>query len=265
MGKRKILGEIKICSIKKNLFMMKKLILFTIIGIFLISLTSALTFQRETDVNLYLTCISNDSYCSGSAICNISITNPSMILLIDNVAMTNNGCYHNISLNATHTANNGEYAWTMYCNDSGTTGVESGTFMITPNGTIPTTAQGIMYSFLMIICITILSFCIYGGAALKGDNEFHMGKLISINFIKYVKMGLFFLSYLFFIFVFYLAWQISANFLWITAGSDIFRLMFIILWIILAPLFIAFVIIALVKFMADLRLEELAKRNLRTR
>lgn len=245
----------------------KKIILlwFIIIGMFLISLTSALTFKQGTDVDIKLNCVNNGSSCSASTICNITIMNPSMTLIIDNQQMTNNINYHNISLNSTHLEFNGEYEWQMYCNDSGTTGTGTGNFLVTPNGSVPSTAQGVMYSFLMVICIIILAFCIYGGIIIRGDNEFQMGKLVSINVGKYIKMGLFFLSYLFFIFVSYLAWQISTNFLWISAGSVVFRLIFITLWIALAPLFIAFVVIALVKWVIDIKLEKLAKRNLKVR
>ena len=101
---------------------------------------------------------------------------------------------------------------------------------------------------------------------IDGNNEVTFGgDILSINVMKYVKMTLFFMAYLFLILLTHIAWQISMNYLYVDWITTIFRMINVVLWIALTPVFIGFVIIILVKGVLDWELHKLKIRGLNKR
>ena len=67
------------------------------------------------------------------------------------------------------------------------------------------------------------------------------------------------------IFVIFVSYAITINFLYLSFFADVLWIIQTILWILLFPIFLAFVIIALIKFVLDMRFQDLMKRNLKPR
>lgn len=245
--------------------MLKKITLFLFAFLLLSNVASALEtsyiFEQDEIVDLKVPCLDiNDFPCTSSITCNITIQYPNSENLVNNEVMTYNPSYFNYSIN--DTLNLGYYSTSVFCYGTNN-GFSHFQFEITPSGSVPTTSQGIMYAFLLVVGILLMVLCIYGAATMDDRNEFTLrGTLLKVNFNKYWKQGLYFLAYLCLIFIAFISWQISAKFLWHDFTTTIFYTTHLVLWIALLPLFIVFVIISLIKWMADLELMNLAKRNL---
>lgn len=161
----------------------------------------------------------------------------------------------------------GSYFAFYQCNSTnGLSGATRYDFQVTPSGTIPSTAQALIYSFLILVSMFLVLISIYGAFAIDGKNEFSMGgDLINVNFNKYYKGFLFLLSYLFMIFTTYLTWQVSAQFLLLDLGTAIFKSLFNILLIGLPIIIFVLIIVGFMKWLADVELHKLAERNLKPR
>lgn len=216
-------------------------------------------FKQGELVDLKINCVNNGGHCSAGAVCNITVLDSNDVVLVDDSPMTNSGSYFNHSFNASSV---GVFKQQVFCVD-GYNGYSASTFKVTPSGVEGSTGDAVVYVILLLVALVLMILCIVGGVKINGDNEFNLyGKLMSINYGKYLKMGLFFGSYLFLWFVFFLAWQVADKFLMFDFISELFRMLFLILTVLLAPLFIAFVALAFLKWVADLKLEKLAERNL---
>lgn len=161
----------------------------------------------------------------------------------------------------------GSYFANYQCNSTnGLSGATRYDFQVTPSGYIPTTAQGLIYSFLILVSMFLVLISIYGAFTIDGKNEFSMGgDLINVNFNKYYKGFLFLLSYLFIIFTTYLTWQVSSQFLLLDLGTAIFKTLFNILLIGLPIIIFVLIIVGFMKWLADVELHKLAERNLKPR
>lgn len=157
----------------------------------------------------------------------------------------------------------GSYYYFIQCNSSILGGNSKSILRVFDGGEEPTTAKSILYVILLLICFLFMGIALYGSIALDGKNEFQMGKLIKINYNKYIKQGLFFISYLFLIFTTFFASEISQNFIEVGFFSTVLNYVHLALWIALLPIFIISVTFSLIKWLADLELMDLAKRNLK--
>lgn len=199
--------------------------------------------------------------------CTLTLRNPTDKIILNNELMTpvGNGIYH-YHINASNISMNGFYYSSITCSDTIINGLSTFTFLVTPSGTKPSVAQGILYSILLLILIVLLVFSISGAYNIDGNNEYDVGgKLMRVNLNKYIKIGLFFLSYLFLIFIAFITRAIAANFLFLGFALEVLDFIHLLLWWLLLPIFIAFTISLIIKTVLDMRLQDLAKRNLKPR
>jgi hypothetical protein len=94
---------------------------------------SGIPVYKQGDVaNIKVPCINNQTYCSGSAACNITILNSLDLIMVNNEAMTNGGSYFNYSFNQTSVS--GIYKAQVVCVDGGVNGYSLFNFDITSSG-----------------------------------------------------------------------------------------------------------------------------------
>lgn len=240
---------------------MKRQLMFAIVFVFLLMFfiqnVNAETFSQNSEIDLKISCVNVN--CSNTQ--NITIVSPTTQTLINNQEMSLSNGFLNFTFNQTQTL--GQYSYFIY-DELG--GYYDNSFLITPTGTNPTTAQGLIYALLILASMFFLLVCLYGAFTIDGKNEFSMGgDLIRVNFNKYYKGFLFLIAYLFAIFTSFLTWQVSAQFLMIDLGTAIFKTIFNILWIGFFPIMILLIIIGFVKWLADVELHKLAERGLKPR
>lgn len=111
-------------------------------------------FKNNEPINLKRVCINNGTWCSSSAICNITIQYPNATLLVDNKEMTNQLSFHSYSIYPTA---NGIYFAAMICYDGADTGSDTFYFKVTPTGD----EQGFGLFIVLIISSAVLLFVSY--------------------------------------------------------------------------------------------------------
>ena len=237
--------------------MKSKLFLFLFVGLILMTLVSAQTYQKDTTINLRVSC--EKVNCSNAH--NISVFAPNTIALDSDKEMTLSNGFLYYSFNKTKAL--GEYSF--FVSDSEESNFQD-TFKITPTGHETTTSHALIYGFLIFVSVVFLMVFLIGAIVIDGNNKFTMGgDLIEVNLNKYYKLGLFFGAYLFAIFTSYLIWQISENLLLLDLGTTIFYMTFRLLWIALVPIVFLLVIVGFMKWLLDVELHKLGERGLTRR
>lgn len=143
----------------KHLFF--NLIIMMVIGLAIITcleLISAGNIYKQNDViDLKIQCIINGTYCSNSAVCNITIFYPNNSLLLNNEKMTNQLSFYNYTLPDSSVLD--DYKCSATCCDSGLCGTDPCDFLITGNGKEkPSGAVIVLFSIIFLI---ILGFMVY--------------------------------------------------------------------------------------------------------
>jgi hypothetical protein len=78
-----------------------------------------LTYKQYSEADMKVPCYNNGTWCSSSAVCNITITWPNGTILVNNAQMTNQGSFQNYTLSPSKTAVIGIYEDSMVCSDGG--------------------------------------------------------------------------------------------------------------------------------------------------
>jgi len=248
----------------------KKLIIGMVILLIplVLATTDEIRFIAEQNTALDITepCFNNDTYCSSASKCNITIKDPSQQVVINNLEMTNQGAYHNYTLNSYHLNNTGVYESSVICKDGIYNGYDNFYFKVTPNGQELSLVQGIIYVILLIMLMILIILTILGAYSLDGKNKYDFGgKLVKINVNKYIKIGLFFMSYLFLIVIFLFCKIIARQFLVISFAEGIFHVLLILSAIGLFPIFLGTLVLWFLRIIADFYVYKLKKRGLKPR
>lgn len=112
-------------------------------------------FKQNDPVDLKIQCIINGTYCSASALCNITISNPDGSLLINNQAMQHQGSNFNITLPSTTVL--GNYLCSATCCDGSYCGTGTDCdFSITPTG------DGNNIGFYVMLSIILIGILLFG-------------------------------------------------------------------------------------------------------
>jgi len=174
-------------------------------------------FEKDEAIELRASCFDNDDQiCGAGTDCFLTVFRPDSSLLLDNVSMDNNGAYYNYSLNTTQNSFNGEHSAVVYC-DGTVNSYGAFTYDVTPNGETPSEADSILYIGLFIILVILLTMSVIGAS--NAENEV-------------LRWGLIDLSYLLFLAVTFITWNISSNFL--TAAPFLISMMYILFRVLLA-------------------------------
>jgi len=179
---------------------MKKIILFLIVGLFLISLTSAETsyiFGKNNNVDLKIRCFDeNNVYCSNTTNCQVSIIKPNGNNLVNNQSMTTSNTFFNYSLNTSDTNDLGVYSVVGTCQGSNNSKTTF-TFEVTPNGAILDTPKSILYGISLFFLIFFFVLTLYITGRLPPKVEYNEEReLISVNQIAYLRPILYWVAYL---------------------------------------------------------------------
>lgn len=128
---------------------MKKLILFSVLCLFLLTLVSAQPFAEGSDLDLKIYC--NQINCTGAPDCNVTVSNPNSTVFIDQEPAQFNTAFY--SYNFTVPEVSGSYSYNLYCSEENSF---TDTFDVTPNGEQPTTAKAFFYLGLMGLLVFFL-------------------------------------------------------------------------------------------------------------
>lgn len=222
-------------------------------------------FRQGEDANLLFSCTQpNGLPCDSAFTCNITIQYPNSSLLLDNQQATHNPSYYNISLPNTDTL--GFHSYQSFC----TNGTSAGTsdnlyYLINIQGEEFTTGKGILYIFIMLISLALFFLCLYGALKIPWDNKRDDdGFIVGMNDLKYVKLFLWFMSYLLLMYLAFLTTGVS-KFLEMNIASNFFNMIYLFLLVGIFPVFVLTAVFGFVRFFNDKKNLRLLERNLKPR
>ena len=119
--------------------------------------SSQLIYKERDPVQLHIPCINNDTLCSGSATCNITIIYPNSSVLIENQEMNNNNGFFTYELLPSQTTPTGYYQTTIVCKDNDNNGYSTFEYEITVNGKEkPDGVIVVTFVILFLIIVAVL-------------------------------------------------------------------------------------------------------------
>jgi len=236
-----------------------KNLLFFILLLTLLPMLSAaeesFIFERERPIDLDHPCVDSlEAPCDSSILCNITILYPNGTRLIDNGPMTARGAgFYNFTITSSQTGNSGEYSSSIQCIGSSENGISTFNFLITPTGTELSTGQGILFVILLALAVLVFALTLTGAIILpfKNVRDDQGINVVKINDLKYVKILLWFASYVMAIWIMALSTSLMSNFLNFPVAVDIF---YVIYWFLLSffwPVFVVFLLFAVIAFIED--------------
>jgi len=163
----------------KNILIFSIILFSIILSLNLISASHSFVFERETTIDLHISCFNTtNSFCSSSTNCQISVYYPNQSVLALNQSMTYNETFYNYSLNPTQTTELGEHNVIINC--QGTENAFSTfNFLITQEGKERlNSGEGLSLFGSIIVMLFIGIFFFFISFAFKGI----VGKIICIGF-----------------------------------------------------------------------------------
>jgi len=214
-----------------KLIKMKLRIILIMLSLLFIPLVSGasddLLFATNKQYDLKIPCINNGTYCSTVAECNVTITYPDGNLLKDNVVMTNQGSFHNLTILFSENNQSGPYPSTAVCCDSGDCGEDSFTIQITKSGTILETSESLIFILLTLAIFVFFSLSFFFAIATPYGNETNeTGMVLQVTKLKYVKLLFIMLTYILFIWFLNALVGVSENFVSLTLFSGFIGFLF---------------------------------------
>jgi hypothetical protein len=201
------------------------------------------TFTQNIRVNLLQTC----DNCTSVNITSIIYPDGSINNTI--LQMTKTGTFYNYS--HANTSQIGHYIYNTVGNLNGANVTQPVDFYITQGGQPLTTGQSIIYLIGFIVCIFMFVFFFILSIMIPYDNDKdNDGNLINISKIKYVKLFMMAITYLFLLLLVAMTKGLMDNYLYLTGFSNILNFIY---WIMLNAIYpfivlmFVFLVITLVK------------------
>ena len=198
-------------------------------------------FKSKGIKNIIALCYDNNSsFCNGLTECDISVWNPEGEVVIDSMEMTWFSTHY--SYNITTLTINGDYSGIVLCSGQNAAHT-SFNFKINPNGEELNLSKTIFYIVLLLLLIGFLVFS--------------MSKIFSIDNYAWT-LGFVSLSYILFMGVSFISYQLSINFL--TSISFISSILYIFFYVSLIgflPFFLISVIYLLSKMLEEKEVKEM--------
>lgn len=128
---------------------MKKILIFLLMGIFLLTVVAAepkYVGKQYNDINLVETCVVGGFPCDASYLCNITISDPNLNVIVLNSPMTRNDTMYSYVFESTDLL--GDYEYNTYCVNGTFSGNKGETLSVTTTGR----EQNIMIILLLLFC-----------------------------------------------------------------------------------------------------------------
>ena len=241
-----------------NLKLVSLLILLVYLGIPLATSEEQTlgTFKQNSCIELKQIC----SNCSYVNITRISAPDSTIVLSGQNPMTKVDTIYNRTFCN---TSQLGQYLIDWKADPDSITTAGNYDLFVSITGQKPTTAQGTIYFFLGILSIILFCLSLFGAIKIKWKHpRDNRGQIIGLNDLKYLKLLLWFVTYLILIFITFAFTHVSRIADWDVAGNW-FNFMFWFLIVGLLPTFILTLVLGFVSFMESKRISNLIKRGIK--
>lgn len=230
----------------------------------MISNVSAEFYKRNSPIDVRHSVRTNEATTS-TALCNITIFNPNSQLLVNfqRMSFQSSSQTYNYTLPSSNTSVIGQYKYDITCADAGYNQTEQFTFDINPNGREYTTAESLTYIIMFFVSIFFFGLFTYYATIIKWENiRDSEGILVQINYKKNLKLLFIGLAYITFMWISYMAYNISLGFLQLDGMADLFYLVFKFMIALAWPITIVFSLIFFITYVQDLQLNKKLQRGL---
>ena len=192
-----------------------KLLICMILLMAILPLVSAAnfgTFKTNTDIPLTQICTNDTSICD---LCNVStIRLPDGTIPLINVAMTKQISLFNYTLASPNTILNGVYSISGFCQSGQQYSSWAYDLLVTTTGYELTTQNSVVYAIMFVILFFVFLMNIFFIGKLPGSNaKDEEGRILSINYLKYLRFTLWFVEWMLFIGITYLASNLAFAYL----------------------------------------------------
>lgn len=247
--------------LKKN-YLLLLTFLFTIL---ILSFAKGQEIYRQNQQINFTHTIRLNGFPDNNIEANITILDPSSVVLVGYSPMTFNtfNKTFNFTLDGSLTSKIGTYNRCITATGSGLNKTQCFSFNVTPTGTEPSNSQGLMYFLVIILSILIFLGFLITAIKLPYSNKINEdGWITDINYYKHVKIAAAFMSYLMLMWIFWLAYNLSAGFLFIDIGTRIFYVLFVIMLVSFLPIFLTMAYLSLFSFLRDKKIRKAIERGL---
>lgn len=256
--------------IRSSLFINPRYIFLLVIFIFAINFSSAITaepniqiFRTNTPIDLKIQCLNNFTYCSVVAQCNITATDTFNNPIINNALMQNQISFHNYTITNLNTSLVGSYTANVICVDNGVWLPDIPfNFLVTPNGDELSISNAIIYIFSLLLAFLLFFILLYGAVKIPFDNyRNNLGEITGINYKKYIKIFCICFCYVIILWICYVAYNITLAYTSLLATSQMFLVIYRILLVLLYPIVSLYVILNVIYYIKDLKMNNLISRG----
>ena len=231
-------------------------------------LVQAEEVYRQGDPINFIEVIRLNGFPDDSILANVTVTDPNNAVLLDFIAMTYNTTtkLFNFTLQGDNTTILGDYQRCVTASGGGLNKTTCFVFEVTPTGASFTTAKSIIYSIGFVLALFLFSISLFGAIKLPfRDTVDDQGLVVGINDLKYIKIFLWFMSYVTLTFIAFLVYNICFGFLNFPLLSSFFKFVFWLLISFMLPVLIVFMLVAIVNFLTGKKLKEALNRGIALR
>lgn len=146
---------------------MKRLFIFILLIVLSVGTASAesFVFAKNSNIDYWFRCFdANGNYCTSTTPLVINVQDPSGANALNNVSMTWNPTYYNVTLPTNYT---GIYSAIISSPNQNLT--STFTYRVTPNGELPTTGQAFFY--ISLLTLLVFFFCIIFWAHMQDQSH----------------------------------------------------------------------------------------------
>lgn len=223
---------------RKSVFLL--LFLLLLLGSLTLGLVNATTTSTIQTLGTFRMddCITLIQTCDNCSYVNITkILYPNTSIAGTNIGMSKSGTIFNSTFCDTHTT--GWYIINTVGDLDGSPVASSYNLQVTKSGEDFSVAKSIMYIFMLILSYFLFITCIISFVKIDWkDPKDYEGRIVSVNDFKFMKVIMFFVSYLMLIFAFFVTYGVLNSFLYYDALTNIFKLLYTVGLYLLYPMFI---------------------------
>jgi len=240
---------------------MKKILLTIIIGMFLISFTTAAI--SELGAYKINSCIELPQSCPDCTYNNISnILYPNSSIAVAGITMSKNNTLYNYTFCSTGAL--GKYIVNGYGDRGGTLDTWEYNLLVTRSGEVMSTPTSILYVIILIVSSFLFVLCLNGAISTpwKKPTRDDSGRILDISYLKYLKVILWFFSYMLLIWITNIMILITNNFLVFDVAFTFFRIIFFILLGGFFPVAVGTLFVIVMNFITDKKIKKMINRGI---
>ena len=243
------------CRSKSNFILLLAIVLCILLLPIINAQIQTLGTYKQND------CVNLKQICSNCSYVNItSVLYPNSTQVLGQVEMTKLGTDYNYTF--CNTSILGQYIVNGKGDLNGVDNVWSYDFVISYDGTIISVGESIIYVIGMVFAFAIFLLLLYASVAIPFRNSrAEDGKIISVNNLKWAKVGAIAMCYVSLMFIFGLLTAITRNFLTTIGVTKFFEWLYWIMISLLTPLAILSIILGFIFFINDYVVKKKLKRR----